>query len=575
MAQTIADLIVDRLADAGVRRVYGIAGDSLNGILDSIRRSGRLDWVHVRHEEAAAFAAGAEAHLTGSLAVCAGSCGPGHVHLLNGLYDCHRSRVPVLAIASHIPSAEVGSSYFQETHPERLFIDCSHFCEQLSSPSQAPRMVDMAIQHATARQGVAVLVLSGDVSLLDAEGPAGRYRAPARARPVVRPSDYELELAANLLNGSARVAMLCGMGCAGAHDEVVQLAEVLLAPVVHTARAKEALDWGNPFDVGMTGLLGYHAGYHTMRECDALLMLGTDFPYQQFLPTDVPVVQVDLRQEHLGRRVPVAHGLVGDVGATVQALLPLLEPKADRSFLDQALKLYAESRTGLDDLATGTPGKTPIHPQYLTRLVDQAAAGDAVFTCDVGEPTIWASRYLTMNGRRRLIGSYNHGSMACALPQAIGAQASHPGRQVVSLSGDGGLTMLMGELCTLLQMQLPVKVVVYDNGALGYVELEQKAAGYLSTGTDLRNPDFGRMANAMGLYGVTVDDSGDLDGALREALAHPGPAVVNVRTNRMELSMPPKVTAKEAFGFSLYASRAVLSGRGDEVIDLVRTNVFR
>lgn len=574
MAKTIAASFVDLLAEAGVKRIYGIVGDSLNGLTDALRRSGRIDWVHVRNEEAAAFAAGAEAHVTGALAVCAGSCGPGHLHLINGLYDCHRSRVPVLAIAAHIPSSEIGSGYFQETKPELLFRECSHFCELLSSPSQMPRLVQMAMQHAVGLRGVAVVALSGDIALQAAIDGAP-WPPIAAPRPVIRPSDGELAELAQRLDRARRVTLLCGSGCAGAHDQVVALAGKLKAPIVHAMRGKEHVEYDNPYDVGMTGLIGFSSGYYAMLGCDTLLMLGTDFPYRQFYPQDAEIVQVDIRAENLGRRASLAQGLVGDVKATVEALLPLLHEKSDASYLDRARAHYREARRSLDDLAIGTAGRRPIHPQFLARTLSERAAEDAIFTCDVGTPTIWAARYLHMNGRRRLLGSFSHGSMANAVPQAIGAQCAFPGRQVVSLSGDGGLSMLMGELATLGQTRLPVKVVVFNNGTLGFVEMEQKSAGYLDTGVDLKNPDFAATARSMDIRGWRVEDPGELRGAIEEALAHDGPALIDVVTNRQELAMPPRITREQAVGFSLYMVRAILNGRGDEVIELARTNLFR
>ena len=472
--KTVADLMVDTLQRVGVERVYGLPGDSLNGLTNVLRTSVGLEWVHVRHEETAAFAAAAEAHMTGRLAVCAGSCGPGNTHLVNGLYDAHRSRVPVLAIAAQIPSGEIGSNYFQETHPERLFGECSHYCELVSSPNQLPRTLEIAIRAAVGQRGVAVVVIPGDLLMMAAENLAAM--APMASLlpppPVVRPQDADLDALARLLDGSKRVTLLCGRGCAHAHPELMQLAEALKSPIVHALGGKEGVEWDNPYDVGMTGLIGFSSGYQAMMSCDALLMLGTDFPYRQFYPADARVAQVDIRPENLGRRTRIELGLVGDVGATVAALLPRLAVRTDRAHLDACLAHYKTAREGLDDLAIGKPGRKPIHPQHLTRVVDELAADSAVFTADVGTPTIWAARYLTMNGRRRLVGSWAHGSMANAMPHAIGVQASFPDRQVVALCGDGGLAMLMGEVLTLVQLRLPVKLVIYNNSTLGFVQME-------------------------------------------------------------------------------------------------------
>ncbi|MEN3347947.1 MAG: hypothetical protein V7632_1582 [Bradyrhizobium sp.] len=571
----VADLIAETLAQAGVKRIYGIVGDSLNGLTEALRKRGTIDWLHVRHEEVAAFAAAAESQLTGELAVCAGSCGPGNLHLINGLFDAHRSRTPVLAIAAQIPSAEIGGGYFQETHPQDLFRECSHYCELVSDPSQLPYMLENAIRAAVGKRGVAVLVLPGDVAFKPAPkrnvSPNAGLLPPA---PVVRPAEAELTALADLLNGARRVTLFCGRGCAGAHANLMKLAETLKSPIVHALGGKEHVEYDNPYDVGMTGFIGFSSGYAAMHACDVLLMLGTDFPYKQFFPTDVSVAQVDIRPENLGRRCKLDLGIVGDVNETIAALLPKLTVKTERKHLDAAMVHYKDVRTGLDDLARGKPGQKPIHPQYLARLLSEHASEDAVFTADVGTPTIWSARYLKMNGKRRLIGSLVHGSMANAMAHAIGAQAAQPGRQVVSMSGDGGFAMLMGDLITLTQAKLPVKVVIFNNSVLGFVALEMKAAGFIETGVDLKNPDFAAMARAMGIHGIRVEDPGELEGAVRDVFAHDGPAVLDVVTATQELSMPPTITLEQVKGFSLWVLRAVMSGRGDEVLDLAKTNLL-
>jgi pyruvate dehydrogenase (quinone) len=569
----VADLIAETLIQAGVKRVFGVVGDSLNGLTESLRKREAISWVHVRHEEVAAFAAAGESQATGGLAVCAGSCGPGNLHLINGLFDAHRSRTPVLAIAAQIPSAEIGGGYFQETHPQDLFRECSHYCELVSDPAQLPYMLENAIRAAVGRRGVAVLVIPGDVALQSAPK-RGISPALLPAAPVVCPAGAELTALAALLNGANRVTLFCGRGCAGAHDGLMRLAAKLKSPIVHALGGKEHVEYDNPYDVGMTGFIGFSSGYAAMHACDVLLMLGTDFPYKQFMPSGAKIAQVDIRPENLGRRCKLELGLVGDVGATIEALLPKLTAKTDSQYLDDSIAHYRKARAGLDDLARGTPGKKLIHPQYLARLLSEAATEDAVFTCDVGTPTIWAARYLVMNGRRRLLGSFVHGSMANAMAQAIGVQASQPGRQVVSMSGDGGFAMLMGDLITLRQEKLPVKVVIFNNGVLGFVALEMKASGFIETGVDLENPDFAAMARAMGIHAVRVEDPGDLPKAIRDVLAHDGPAVLDVVTARQELSMPPTITAEQVKGFSLWILRAVISGRGDEVLDLAKTNLL-
>ncbi|MFJ2759288.1 ubiquinone-dependent pyruvate dehydrogenase [Nocardioides sp. NPDC087217] len=568
---TIAEQIVSTLSASGVRRVYGIPGDSLNGFTDALRKNGDISWIHVRHEEAAAFAAAADAATTGELAVVAGSCGPGNLHLINGLFDANRSRVPVLAIAAHIPTAEIGTGYFQETHPQELFRECSVYTEYVAQPSQMPHVLEIAMRTAVEKQGVAVLVIPGDVALAESVVERTVEIRPTRSRVI--PDEDAIRRAADLLNAGERVTILAGAGCAGAHDEVVALAETLGAPVVHALRGKEFLEYDNPYDVGMTGLLGFASGYRAMERADTLLMLGTDFPYRQFFPKRAKSIQVDVRGEQLGRRHPIELGLVGTVKDTATALLPLLDRSDDRRHLDDSLDHYRRTRTKLDELATPSRSKAPIHPQYLARLIDQTASDDAVFIPDVGSPVVWAARYLTMNGRRRLIGSFAHGSMANALSQAVGAQVAHPGRQIVALAGDGGLTMLLGELVTLIQNRLPVKLVVFNNSSLNFVELEMKAAGFVTYGTDLVNPNFADVANAMGIYARRVEHSADLPDAVADVLGHDGPALLDVVTERQELSIPPNITAEQLKGFTLYALRSVMSGRGDELIDLSKANL--
>ena len=572
---TIADHVIEALRISGVRRVYGLPGDSLNGFTDAIRRSGEISWEHVRHEETAGFAAAADAALTGGLAVCAGSCGPGNLHLINGLFDAHRSRVPVLAIAAHIPRTEIGSEYFQETHPQELFRECSVYCELVSTAEMAPRILEMAMRAAVEENGVAVVVVPGEIFLQRADTSGWNARPVIATRSVVCPDDESLQRAATILNDAEAVTILGGAGAAGSHDALVDLAATLNAPIVHALRGKEFIEYDNPYDVGMTGLLGFASGYKAIKECDALLMLGTDFPYQQFYPDNAEVIQVDIRGRNLGRRTPIDLGLVGTVKDTLAALTPMLRQKTQRDHLDRSLRHYSKTRKRMDDLAVNDRDRTPIRPEYVAGLANRLAADDAVFTADVGSPVVWAARYLAMNGRRRLIGSFNHGTMACALPLAIGAQTAYRDRQVVALAGDGGLTMMFGELITLIQNRLPVKVIVFNNSSLNFVELEMKAAGIVNYGTDLVNPDFAAIAEAMGIFGRRVEAPSDLEPALAEAFEFNGPALIDVVTARQELSIPPAITVEQAKGFSLYAIRTILAGRADELLDLATTNVAR
>jgi pyruvate dehydrogenase (quinone) len=573
MSRTAADYMAEVLHAAGVKRIYGVVGDSLNGFTDSLRRLKSIDWIHMRHEEGAAFAAAAEAQLTGELAVCAGSCGPGNLHLINGLYDAQRSRAPVLAIAAHIPSSEIGIDYFQATHPEQLFKECSHYVELVSHPEQLPQVLLRAIRVAVGQKGVAVVVIPGDVALKPLSKPVPQWLLPTA--PIVRPSEHALRDLARLLNAGTRVTLFCGAGCAGAHDEVIALAAKLKAPIVHALRGKEHLEYDNPYDVGMTGLLGFASGYWAMKTCDTLLMLGTDFPYRQFFPDNASIAQVDIRPAALGNRCALDLGVLGDIRETAAALLPLLDEKKDSAHLDAALADYGRARDDLDALAESDPKSQTIHPQSVTQIVSELAAENAIFSCDVGTPVAWAARYLKMNGRRRLVGSFNHGSMANAMLHAIGAQAAFPGRQVISLSGDGGFAMMMGEFVTLIQTGLPVKIVVLNNGTLGFVEMEMKASGLLDFGCDLKNPNFAAMAEAMGIKSVRVEAPQDLRAAVREVLDHDGPGLLDVVTARQELVMPPKATLEEAHHFGMFTLKAVLDGRAGQLIDLAKVNLKR
>src|SRR6201989_714217 len=573
MAKMAADYMVGALAKAGVKRIYGVVGDSLNGLSDALRRDGSIEWVHMRHEESAAFAAGAEAHLTGQLAVCCGRCGPRHLHLINGLFDAHRSGVPVLAIAAHIPSSEIGIDYFQATHPENLFRDCSHCGELVCNPRQLPQILKRAIRVAVAKRGVAVVVLPGDVALMKIDADVPEWMAPTA--PVLRQSEADIGHLAHFLNRASRVTLFCGAGCAGAHAEIIELARKLKAPIVHAFRGKEFVEYDNPYDVGMTGLVGFASGYTAMKNCDALLLLGTDFPYRAFYPEQAKIAQVDVRPEALGNRCSLHLGLLGNVKDTLDAVLPSIKEKTDSSHLREALGDYKKARRDLDALAEGSPNSDIIHPQYVTRLVSELAADDAIFTCDVGTPIIWTARYLKVNGKRRIGGSFNRGSMANAMLQAIGAQTAFPDRQVISMSGDGGFTMMMGDFVTLTQMGLPVKVIVLNNGTLGCVEMEMKANGFLDRGCDLKTPNFALMAEAMGVRGIRVEKPRELKGAIDAALAHKGPVVLDVLSARQELAMPPKTTLDQAYHFGMFMMKAVLDGRATQLVDLARVNLSR
>ncbi|WP_418959749.1 pyruvate dehydrogenase [Streptomyces tritici] len=571
--QNVAEQFVDILVRAGVQRLYGVVGDSLNPVVDAVRRHRGIDWVQVRHEEAAAFAAGAEAQITGRVAACAGSCGPGNLHLINGLYDAHRSMAPVLALASQIPSSEIGLSYFQETHPDQLFRECSHYCELISNPAQMPRVLHTAIQHAVGRGGVGVVALPGDIASQQAPEKSVET-ALVTTRPTVRPGDAEIDALVRLIDSADRVTLFCGSGTAGAHAEVMQFAERIKSPVGHALRGKEWIQYDNPFDVGMSGLLGYGAAYEATHECELLILLGTDFPYNAFLPDDVKIVQVDVRPEHLGRRSQLDLAVWGDVRETLRCLIPRVRAKTDRRFLDRMLKKHADALETVVKAYTRKVEKhVPIHPEYVASVLDELADDDAVFTVDTGMCNVWAARYLSPNGRRRIIGSFSHGSMANALPQAIGAQFTDRRRQVVSMSGDGGFAMLMGDFLTLVQYDLPVKVVLFNNSSLGMVELEMLVSGLPSYGTTNDNPDFAAVARACGAFGVRVEKPKQLAGALKDAFKHRGPALVDVVTDPNALSIPPKIKAEMVSGFALSAGKIVLDGGVGRMLQLARSNL--
>ncbi|MGW7286867.1 pyruvate dehydrogenase [Streptomyces sp. NPDC054847] len=571
--KNVAEQFVDILVRAGVQRLYGVVGDSLNPVVDAVRRTAVIDWIQVRHEEVAAFAAGAEAQITGRLAACAGSCGPGNLHLINGLYDAHRSMAPVLALASHIPSSEIGLGYFQETHPDQLFRECSHYSELISSPQQMPRLLQTAIQHAVGRGGVSVVSLPGDIA--DRPAPEKSIEhALVTTRPTARPGDAEIDKLVRMIDEAERVTLFCGSGTAGAHAEVMQFAERIKSPVGHALRGKEWIQYDNPYDVGMSGLLGYGAAYEATHECDLLLLLGTDFPYNAFLPDDVKIAQVDVRPEHLGRRSKLDLAVWGDVRETLRCLTPRVRAKTDRRFLDKMLKKHADALEGVVKAYTRKVDKhVPVHPEYVAAVLDELADDDAVFTVDTGMCNVWAARYISPNGRRRIIGSFSHGSMANALPQAIGAQFVDRDRQVVAMSGDGGFTMLMGDFLTLVQYDLPVKIVLFNNSSLSMVELEMLVAGLPSFGTSYRNPDFAAVARAAGAYGVRVEKPKQLAGALKDAFKHKGPALVDVVTDPNALSIPPKISAEMVTGFALSASKIVLDGGVGRMVQMARSNL--
>jgi pyruvate dehydrogenase (quinone) len=571
MAKLVADVIIETLQNAGAKHCWGVPGDTLNYITDAIRRS-EIEWVHVRHEEVGGFAAGAEATVAKRLTLCAGSCGPGSLHFVNGLFEAHRNRSPVVLIASQVSSEELGFDFPQEVDYKPLYDTCSVFCQEVRTPSQARRVAAMAAQAALSKGGVAVIILPVDVS--KAKAPDEPDFAVHLAQPQTRPSDAELDRIAAILNEGKKIAIYGGSGCEGAHAELVALAGRLKAPFAHTSRAKDFVEYDNPYNVGMTGIFGIDSGFHAVSECDTLLLLGCDFAWRQFYPEKARIIQVDIDPTHLGRRHPVEVGVVGDIGATVAALLPRLTQREDSAFLDDCLERHRKVSAHLNERATVGDGTT-IRPQYLTALIDKYADNDAIFTADGGSPMVWVLRHTRATGARRTLVSLTHGTMANAMPQALGAKKAFPDRQVISLSGDGGLTMLMGDMITAVQEAIPIKVAVFNNGSLGFVELEQKVEGLLDAYTDLKNPDFSRVAEAVGWYGRRVDQAADLEAAVRDWLAHPGPALLDVHTDRFELLIPPTISAAQVAGTALYSAKAVLDGRGGDVVDLIKDNFLK
>jgi pyruvate dehydrogenase (quinone) len=570
MAKKVAEQLVEMLVEAGIKRIYAVTGDSLNEVNDAVRRSRKIDWIHVRHEEAGAYAAGAEAQLKG-LACCAGSSGPGHVHLINGLYDAHRSGAPVLAIASTCPSGEFGTDFFQETNTIKLFDDCSCYNVLANTPVQLPRMLQQALQHALHKNGVAVLGLPGDLAAMEAVESVSSMQV-FHGTTLMRPSDEELQQFAEMINASRRTTIFCGIGCRHAHDEVVALAEKIKAPVGYSFRGKMYVQHNNPNEVGMTGLLGLPSAYHAMQECDLLILMGTDFPYTNFLPTHSKVVQVDVRPEVIGRRAKIDLGLGGTVKDTIENLLPLVDQKQDDEFLRDQLEFHSRVKKTIR-IYVDDPGETDlIHPEYVCTVLNELAADDAIFTVDTGMSCVWGARYLDATGKREMLGSWNHGSMANAMPQAIGAALARPGTQVIAMCGDGGLSMLLGDLSTIVQYELPIKLIVFNNRSLGMVKLEMEVAGLPSSQTDLSNTDFDKVAEAMGIRGFVAHTPREVRAAIGMALAARGPALVNILTDPNALAMPPKASFDQMKGFATAMTKMMFNGQMDQVVAIIKSN---
>ncbi len=570
MSKIVADQLVEMLVEAGVKRVYAVTGDSLNYFNDAIRRNGKIKWIHVRHEEVGAYAAAAEAELDG-FAVCAGSCGPGHVHLINGLYDAHRSHIPLLAIASTINTGEMGMDFFQETNTIKLFDDCSCYNQMIMTAEQAPRIIQTAIQHALGKKGVAVIGLPGDVSELKAVESTISTQY-FHCNPVIRPSDTELQQLAKAINESKKITVYCGIGADKAHDQVVQLSQHIKAPVGYSFRGKMSIQPNNPNEIGMTGLLGQPSAYHSMHESDLVLLLGTDFPYDKFMPGNNKIIQIDTSTERLGRRANLFMGLCGDVGDTIEALLPLLETKTDDSFLQAQLKLYSSVKENMLTYINDNGSEDTIQPEYLAHIIDKLANHDAIFTVDTGMTCVWGARFIKGTGERKMLGSFNHGSMANAMPMAIGAALAHPEKQVIAMCGDGGLSMLLGDLATIHQYNIPIKIIVFNNRALGMVKLEMEVNGLPDNETDMVNPDFSLIAQAMGFRGVNVHKPEEVEAAIENAFRHNGPVLLNVFTNPNALAMPPKVDWQQVTGMAKSMTKLMLGGKMEEVLDTIKSN---
>ncbi|WP_067219775.1 thiamine pyrophosphate-dependent enzyme [Marinomonas gallaica] len=570
MSKDVAEVIVETLANAGAKRCYGVVGDTINHFTDKIRTS-EIDWVHVRHEEVGAFAAGAEAYMTQELALCAGTCGPGSLHFINGIFESHRNGSPLVFIASNVDRQEEGLNFPQEVDQTKLYEQCSVFCERISHPDQAQRIVTQAAQAALAHQGVAVVVVNGD--MFKEKMHSDMHWSVHRTQPVTHPNPEEMDKLVGLIDEAEKITLYAGIGAKGANEELIRLAKCLNAPIVHSTRSKEFIEPNNPYNAGMTGILGNKAGMEAVLDCDLLICLGTDFAYTQFYPTNAKIAQVNLDTTHLGKRCPIDLGLTGDVKATVQQLLPKLSQRSDEAHLDKALKQWQKDLEGYRKEEVSD--HSLIHPQTVTRRLNELVGDNAIFTADGGSPMVWLLRHLEAKGSRRFLTSLSHGTMANAYPQAMGIAKAYPDRPVIALCGDGGMTMLMGDLLTLVQENIPVKLLIYNNESLGFVEMEQRVEGQLDSFTKLQNPDFAEVAKAMGLDAWRVEQPEDIDNAMKQWLASDKPALLDVKVSPMELVMPPKIEAGQVASTALFGIKAVLNGRMSEVTDLLKDNFLR
>ena len=568
--KTVAQIIVDILGEAGVKHCYGIVGDTLNQITSAIKKSD-IEWVHVRHEEVGAFAAGAEAYLTDQITACAGSCGPGSLHFINGIYEAQRNRVPVILLASQLITSQQGNDFPQEVDFEAVYKNCSVFCREISDATQVREITTAAIQAAINQRGVAVLVIPYNISLEKVEDKCGHKIY--HPKPIIRPSDKELAEIADIINKNQKVTIFAGQGVYDAHNELIAFAEKIKSPIVHTSRGKDFVEYDNPYNVGMTGMFGVKSGTMAIKECEVLILLGTDFAWSQFYPNNATIIQIDIDATHLGRRHRVNVGVVGSSKPTLAALLHLVNEKHDTKFLETCRTLYSSAMNKLNKKAL--PSKSTIHPQYLTELIDKYATDDAVLCADVGSAMVWACRHFNTNGKRRTVISLKHGTMANAMPQALGVQKAFPNRQVITLSGDGGISMLLGDLLTTIQEKLPIKIIVLNNSSLNFVELEQKVEGLVNHYTDLQNPNFAKVAESMGLFSIRVDDSDLLEAAMQSFLTHSGPALLDVKTSTDELVMPPEIKASQVMGMALYSMKASLSGKIGDVMNLLVDNFIK
>ena len=569
---SVSKLLVKTLEQAGVRNIYGITGDSANHITDEIAKSDSLRFIHVRHEESAGMAAAAEALATNKLAVCMGSCGPGSLHLLNGLYEAQRNGTPVLAIVTEIHRSQIGTQFIQEIDTQSLFKSCSHFCQYVRSGDSFARLLGIAMQTAIARGGVAVLIMTAEVSIEQVEEQVEYL--PIYTKPIIRPSDDELRALATELNEAENVLIFAGSGSNGAPNQVKALSSKLSAPLMWTCRSAQSMDYDNPYPIGMAGILGTSASDYALHNCDVVLLLGCGFAFGQIYPENIKIIQVDINAENLGRRHALHMGLCGDIAPTIDALLPLVRQKDEDTFANSCVERYRTALAHLFNLSRQSSDSIhKIRPEALTEAINLSASNDALITADIGTPWAFMSRYMESHGKRQFFASSLHGTMAAAIPTAIGLCLAEPDRQVVALCGDGGVQMLMGELVTLKQEGLKPKIFIYNNSSLNFVAMEMKADGLLDSYTYLQNPNFAQLANSIGLRGISVQHPSELESAIDDAMSYDGAVVVDVVVDERVMLVPPKVTATMVGKYSHYVAKMIRDGHTEEAMAEVMTAI--